>query len=53
MSEPRNVTEEQHEEFYRYIAHATDAPRYKLHYRADAPVNINALFYIPQHKPSK
>ena len=52
MSDARNVTEDMHEEFYRYIAHAQDRPRYSLQYKADAPLNIRSLFYIPESKPS-
>lgn len=52
MKEPRNVSADDHEEFYRYVAHATDRPRFTLHYKADAPLNIRALFYVPEYKPS-
>ena len=51
--ETRNITEDMHEEFYRFIANAYDKPRYYLHYKADAPINIRALFYVPEYKPSK
>uniref|UniRef100_A0A671T7E4 TNF receptor-associated protein 1 n=1 Tax=Sinocyclocheilus anshuiensis TaxID=1608454 RepID=A0A671T7E4_9TELE len=40
MMEPKDISEWQHEEFYRYVAQAHDKPRYTLHYRADAPLNI-------------
>ena len=49
----RNITEDMHEEFYRFIANAYDKPRYHLHYKTDAPLNIRALFYVPDYKPSK
>ncbi|XP_004587115.2 heat shock protein 75 kDa, mitochondrial isoform X2 [Ochotona princeps] len=52
MMDPKDVDEEQHEEFYRYIAQAHDKPRYTLHYKADAPLNIRSLFYVPDTKPS-
>jgi len=42
-----------HREFYRFVANKDDNPRYMLHYNTDAPLNIRALFYIPQYKPSK
>uniref|UniRef100_A0A4W6BXM3 Heat shock protein 75 kDa, mitochondrial n=1 Tax=Lates calcarifer TaxID=8187 RepID=A0A4W6BXM3_LATCA len=42
----------QHEEFYRYVAQAYDKPRYTLHYRADAPLNIRSIFYVPDAKPT-
>uniref|UniRef100_A0A8D2I616 TNF receptor associated protein 1 n=1 Tax=Urocitellus parryii TaxID=9999 RepID=A0A8D2I616_UROPR len=50
--DPKDVSELQHEEFYRYIAQAYDKPRYTLHYRTDAPLNIRSLFYVPEMKPS-
>ncbi|XP_037669500.1 heat shock protein 75 kDa, mitochondrial [Choloepus didactylus] len=48
----KDVGEWQHEEFYRYIAQAHDKPRYTLHYRADAPLSIRSVFYVPEMKPS-
>ncbi|KAG7505972.1 heat shock protein 75 kDa, mitochondrial [Solea senegalensis] len=52
MMEPKGISDWQHEEFYRYIAQAYDKPRYTLHYRADAPLNIRSIFYVPDAKPS-
>ncbi|XP_038842242.1 heat shock protein 75 kDa, mitochondrial [Salvelinus namaycush] len=52
MMEPKSISEWQHEEFYRYVAQSYDKPRYTLHYRADAPVNIRSIFYVPDVKPS-
>lgn len=51
-AEPKDVTDEMHEEFYRFVANAYDKPRYNLHYKTDAPLNIRALFYIPEYKPT-
>ena len=53
MMEPKEITEDMHEEFYRFVANVYDKPRYHIHYKADAPLNIRALFYIPEYKPSK
>ncbi|XP_012691734.2 heat shock protein 75 kDa, mitochondrial [Clupea harengus] len=52
MMEPKEISEWQHEEFYRYVAQAYDKPRYTLHYRADAPLNIRSIFYVPDVKPT-
>ncbi|XP_063046289.1 heat shock protein 75 kDa, mitochondrial [Engraulis encrasicolus] len=52
MMEPKDISEWQHEEFYRYVAQAYDKPRYTLHYRADAPLNIRSIFYVPDMKPT-
>ena len=42
------VTEEEHADFYRYVSQGFDEPRFTLHFRADAPVDIKAIFYVPQ-----
>uniref|UniRef100_A0A667Y1E2 Heat shock protein 75 kDa, mitochondrial n=1 Tax=Myripristis murdjan TaxID=586833 RepID=A0A667Y1E2_9TELE len=52
MMEPKEISDWQHEEFYRYVAQAYDKPRYTLHYRADAPLNIRSIFYVPDMKPT-
>lgn len=52
MMEPKEISDWQHEEFYRYIAESYDRPRFTLHYRADAPLNIRSIFYVPETKPS-
>lgn len=43
------VTEEEYNEFYKFIANAYDEPFYRLHFSADAPVAINALLFVPKH----
>jgi len=42
-----DVTEEQYREFYRFVAHAYDDPLFTLHFRADAPLDVKALFFFP------
>lgn len=41
-----DVTEEEHEEFYKFISNAFDKPKYTFHFSADAPISISALCYI-------
>lgn len=48
MMDPKDISEFQHEEFYRYIAQAYDKPRFTLHYKTDAPLNIRSIFYVPE-----
>lgn len=48
MMDPKEIGEFQHEEFYRFIAQAYDKPRYTLHYKTDAPLNIRSIFYVPE-----
>ena len=39
------------QEFYQFIAKSHDRPRYTLHYKTDAPLNIRSIFYIPETVP--
>ncbi|CAM9801534.1 unnamed protein product [Heterosigma akashiwo] len=39
--------DEQYREFYRFVAHAYDDPLFTLHFRADAPLDVKALFFFP------
>jgi len=41
------VKDEEYKEFYEYLAHDTEAPLYRLHFTADAPIAIQALLYVP------
>ncbi|MCB1237747.1 MAG: molecular chaperone HtpG [Verrucomicrobiae bacterium] len=42
-----DVTDEQYAEFYKFTAKAFDEPRYRMHFSADAPLEINALLFVP------
>eukprot|EP00668_Euglena_longa_P032489 GGOE01041839.1.p1 GENE.GGOE01041839.1~~GGOE01041839.1.p1 ORF type:complete len:807 (+),score=257.51 GGOE01041839.1:38-2422(+) len=44
----RSVTEAEHCEFFKYISNSTEPPQYWLHYTLDAPLDINAVFYVPR-----
>lgn len=47
------IKEEEYTEFYKFQAHAHDAPRYRLHFSADAPLAINALVFVPRENTEK
>lgn len=42
------VSEEEYNEFYKYVANAYDEPLLRLHFAVDAPINVNALLYVPK-----
>ena len=42
------ITDEEYNEFYKFIGNATDEPNYRLHFSADAPLMINALLFVPK-----
>jgi molecular chaperone HtpG len=48
-----DVTDSDYEEFYKFIGHDFEAPLYRLHFNADAPLAIRSLLFIPQHSREK
>jgi TNF receptor-associated protein 1 len=42
------IKEEEYNEFYTFVGHDHDAPRFRLHFSADAPLAIQALLFVPQ-----
>ncbi|CAH4033523.1 unnamed protein product [Pieris brassicae] len=51
LMDPKEVTHEQHVEFYRFVGNSYDKPRYTLHYKTDAPLSIRSILYVPEGKP--
>ena len=51
--EPKTISDDTYTDFYKFIANAYDEPFDKLHFRADAPLEIKALFYIPSFHSEK
>ncbi len=41
------ISDEEYTEFYHFTAGAFDEPRYRMHFSADAPIEINALLFTP------
>ena len=42
-----DIKEEEYTEFYEYIGHDSEAPVYRLHFNADAPLAIRSLLFVP------
>jgi len=42
------ISEDDYTEFYKYIGHDTEAPEYRLHFNADAPLSIKAILFVPE-----
>lgn len=51
LMDPKEVTKEQHNDFYRFVGNTYDIPRFVLHYKTDVPLSIRALLYFPEGKP--
>ncbi|HRQ88420.1 MAG TPA: molecular chaperone HtpG [Bacteroidia bacterium] len=41
------VTDEEYGEFYKFSSKAFDDPRYRMHFNADSPIELNALLFVP------
>ncbi len=48
---PKDISEEQHTEFYHHIAHAFDQPWMTLHNKVEGLVSYTNLLYIPSSPP--
>ncbi|MCK5147993.1 molecular chaperone HtpG [bacterium] len=47
--EPKSsVTDEQYNEFFKFIAHLPDDPVARLHFSADVPLQFHSLLYVPK-----
>jgi molecular chaperone HtpG len=53
LKSKNEVTDEQYDEFYKFACKAWDAPRFRLHFAADAPLQINALLFVPTENSEK
>ncbi|XP_027850854.1 heat shock protein 75 kDa, mitochondrial [Aphis gossypii] len=50
---PKSISKEQHDEFYKFVANTYDRPRFVLHYSAEAPIQVRALLYFPELAPDQ
>lgn len=53
LTDPKSITPQQHQEFYKFISGSYGSPRFTLQYNADVPLSIHALLYFPEEKPGK
>jgi len=47
------ISQEEYTEFYKYIANAYDEPLLTMHFTSDAPINLNALLFVPKTNMEK
>lgn len=46
-----DIKEDEYKEFYKFQSNAFDDPSYILHFSSDAPIEINALLFVPTENP--
>lgn len=47
------IKEEEYNEFYKFLTNSFMDPVYRLHLSSDAPIQLNALLYIPADNPER
>lgn len=47
------ITEQQYLDFYHFIGQGWDTPLFRLHFSADAPIELKALFYVGSMQTEK
>jgi molecular chaperone HtpG len=47
------VTDEEYEEFYKFQGNDYEGPLMRMHFSADAPLEINALLFVPKRNMEK
>jgi molecular chaperone HtpG len=47
---PREVSEEQYDDFYRHLTLDPEKPLLHTHLVTDAPVNLRSILYVPTHR---
>lgn len=47
------ISDEDHESFYKFITHLHERPMLRLHFHTDSPINIKSLLYVPSEHTEK
>jgi len=47
------ISEEEYNEFYKFVGAAYDEPKYTLHFTADAPLAIRSILFVPKENFEK
>lgn len=48
-----DISDEDHESFYKFITHLHEKPMLRLHFHTDSPINIKSLLYVPSEHTEK
>lgn len=53
MRSKGDISDEEYSEFYKFQADAFDDPLYRLHFSSEAPLEINAILFVPGENPER
>ena len=51
MKNKKDVTTEEYNAFYHFIAHTDSDPMSQMHFSADAPIVLNSVLFVPTENP--
>lgn len=51
MKNKKDVSNEEYEEFFKFIGHTDNAPLTWMHFSADAPIVLNSVLFVPEESP--
>ena len=51
MKNKKDVSNEEYEEFFKFIGHTDSAPLTWMHFSADAPIVLNSVLFVPEESP--
>ena len=51
MKSKKDVSAEEYEGFYQFIAHTESKPLSYMHFSADAPIVLNSVLFVPEENP--
>ncbi len=51
LRSPKDIKDEEYNEFYRHISHDWTDPRKNIHFKAEGTQEFSALFYVPSQLP--
>ena len=51
MKNKKDVTNEEYEEFFKFIGHTDNSPLTWMHFSADAPIVLNSVLFVPEESP--
>ncbi len=51
MKNKKDVKAEEYDDFYKFISHTDSAPLTRMHFSADAPIELHALLFAPAENP--
>ncbi len=53
MRNRNEIADDDYTEFYKFQSDAFDEPTYRLHFSSEAPLDINALIFVPKENPER